>query len=96
MQLDAETNTRYLKVPDLGVVGDSIRVYRTYNSVTHGLDDEVTGWAIEYDEFGNITKLTGLTSGANGSNTVYLTYRYVPRTKYENIKKVYQARLAKD
>lgn len=96
MQLDAETNTRYLKVPDLGVVGDSIRVYRTYNSVTHGLDDEVTGWAIEYDEFGNITKLTGLTSGQNGSNTVYLTYRYVPRTKYENVKKVYQARLAKD
>lgn len=96
MQLDAETNTRYLKVPDLGVVGDSIRVYRTYNSVTHGLDDEVTGWTIEYDEFGNITKLTGLTSGQNGSNTVYLTYRYVPRTKYENVKKVYQARLAKD
>lgn len=77
-----------------GIKPETLKLYSTYAPGTHTLSDEITNFNKEYDEFGNLNKLSRLAMG--GSGALYLTYQYQPQLYYENIKKIWEIRLCKD
>lgn len=77
-------------LPDVGIYGNTISLYRTYRSGV--LSDEVTDFTVITNEAGNVTGFTLM--GESGS--YYATYQYTPTLKYSRIIVLYTARKAKD
>lgn len=99
--LDSETGKYYIRISQLnkdivGLMPDTIHIYRTYVSSTSHLDNEVTGWMLEYDEYNDVVKIIGITPNVSGSNQVYLIYNYSPRTQYQKVKDIWLERLTND
>lgn len=100
MLLDDITQRYYINITQIGVLPDTLRLYRTLNyasaSVDNILSNEITTGVITYDEYGNVTGVTDLTLDNNNSKIVYLTYKYKPQLQYEKVKQTWQVRLARD
>lgn len=98
MQVETPDETYFFNVKEKGVLANTIRVYKTMNS--QGLQNEITDIGKpQYDEFGNLEKMTNIPFAALGnsaSKIVYITYSYSPKLYYERIENVWAERLAKD
>lgn len=89
----------YIKITQQGVIADTLEIYKTMNFAATNSDRLTTPLntgRFQYDESGNLIKVTNLFKGANDSSTVYLIYSYRPQLYYENIKRGWETRLAKD
>ena len=86
----------YIKMTQKGVYGESIHLYKTYNYSQAQLSDEILTGQIEYDESGNVIKISNLYANETDSKTVYLTYDYRPALFYERIQAIWESRLAED
>ena len=94
---DDKNQYYYIKISEKGVVTNSVRIYRNINTTTHTLSGRIKNGAPQYDEYGNLIRINNLTKLSDDSrSTVYLTYRYKPQLYYDNIKKVWEKRLAQD
>ena len=91
-EFDKEVN--YVNIRTLGVVPDTIRVYKDYNASTFVLSNELFSFQREYDEYGNLIKLINIPK--DGTNVLYATYSYIPALHYDNVIKTYQKRLEND
>ena len=78
-----------------GIVQGTLHIYRTYNSTTNTLSDEITDFTVDTDEYGNVTGVRGLPQ-PSGSATVYLMYTYNPTLYYDAIIKTWEVRLGID
>lgn len=76
-----------------GIVTDTIKIYRKFINGT--CSEELTGWKIEPDEFGNALRIYGI-APTETSNHVYLTYKYMPQLYYTGIIATWKEKLAKD
>ena len=89
-------NSYYIKMTQKGVYSETIKIYRKYSYTSAQLSDQITSGKIEFDEFGNVYKITNIYVGENDPTTVYLTYDYRPSLFYENIEAMWKTRLAED
>ena len=91
----------YINLSEPGILRETLHIYATYLYTNDGdreagLYDEITGVFVE-DEFGNLIQVKELTRPAQArSSLVYLTYKYVPRLKYEQVEKTWTIRLEQD
>lgn len=85
-----------LKTKQKGIKTDSIKIYRNYSSSTQKFSTEITGFKIEYDDYGNPVSIYGIAPEQNGSNKVYMTYEYEPHLYYDNVLKVWEIKLGAD
>ena len=92
--LDIDDNNSYINLRQKGIIANTIHVYSQYNAGAQTLSNDISSYSIIYDEFNNIIKLNF--SPKLNFNTVYVIYNYVPQLYYENIRKVWEARLFKD
>lgn len=95
----------HIKIKQEGVFPNTVKIYEKINyAVVEGentskLQQEVTGFTFEYDEFGNLSQISNiqvLQRQNDESKTVYLTYDYRPKTQYENVRRTWQRRLYND
>lgn len=93
----------YLNLTEKGVILSTIHMYSTVDYSTTNKDqkltNEITKWAPEYDEAGNIIRLINIVPNENETTragVVYLIYKYNPALYYENIIKTWETRLNKD
>lgn len=98
--IESSDNKYYINVRQKGIIATSIKIYKTYDSAasSNKLTNQVTSGIIEYDEFNNIIKINNLSVdfASNAAKILYLIYDYTPQLYYENIRKVWESRLAKD
>ena len=89
-------NYYYIKISEKGVDASTVKIYRTINYSNSTLSDELSGGVPQYDEYGNLNRINNLYATENSKKSVYLTYDYSPQLYYDNVKKVWEKRLAKD
>ena len=89
-------NSYYIRVSDQGVLPETVKIYRTYNFTTGLLSNEITTGTPEYDEFGNVIKISSLYKGELDKSTVYVIYKYNPQLYYDRVINTWKTRLAKD
>ena len=99
LQTEDNGATYYFKMPEKGVIANTIRIYKTMNS--EGPAEEIVnvGQPGKNDEFGNLERYINIPSAALGnsaSKIVYITFSYSPKLYYERIENVWKERLAKD
>ena len=85
---------------DKGIDGSSIKIYRTYNSATQVLSNQIAANKISTrtDEYGDINKivLVNYTIDPSESLFVYITYRYQPELYYDKVIQAWERKLATD
>ena len=89
-------NYYYIKISEKGVIANTVKIYRTINYIDGVLSNELSGGLPQYDEYGNLNRINNLYATENDKKNVYLTYDYSPQLYYDNVKKVWERRLAKD
>ena len=89
-------NSYYVKITQKGVYGESIHLYKNYNYAQAQLLDEIFTGQVDYDESGNVIKISNLYVDETDSKTVYLIYDYRPALYYERIQAMWESRLAQD
>lgn len=92
----ASKNYYYIKISEKGVIANTVKIYRTLNYASGTLSNEITGGVPQYDEYGNLARINNLYSTDSDKKTVYVIYNYSPQLYYDNVKKVWEKRLAKD
>ena len=94
----SDTRYYYVKISELGVISDTVRIYRNLNYKDQVLDAEILGGTPQYDDCGNLIRINNLfyDSRVDSSKTVYLTYDYKPSLYYDNIAEVWSKRLWMD
>ena len=88
----------YINISEPGVLRDTLHIYANYEYVgaNAGLSNELTGTYVD-DEFGNLIQVKDIIKPANmRSSLVYLTYKYVPSLKYEQVERIWSIRLQMD
>ena len=93
----------YINLSKRGIDASSIHIYRNFD-VTKGIDDgrlydELETGYLEYDEFGDVTKVHNLYPSSQPGDVrrmVFLTYNYTPKLYYERVINTWTQRLAKD
>ena len=89
-------NYYYIKISEKGVDASTVKIYKTINYSNNTLSDELSGGVPQYDEYGNLNRINNLYATENSKKSVYLTYDYSPQLYSDNVKKVWERRLAKD
>lgn len=93
-------NYYYLKITTQGINVNTLHIYRKYDYTAvdndSPLTEEINGWSPQYDDSGNLIRINNIYATTQDSKIVYLIYNYSPRLYYENVKKVWEIRLAKD
>ncbi len=93
-------NYYYLKITVQGIDINSLHIYRKYNYATtdneNVFDEEIEGWSPQYDDSGNLIRINNIYATTEDSKIVYLIYNYRPKLYYDNVKKVWEIRLAKE
>ena len=88
----------YIVIRQEGVIVDaSLKLYQTYNAAGQEgqkLSNQISSYTCEFDEFGNLKKISHL--NVQASTPVYLIYKYDPQLEQENVKKTWTDRLARD
>lgn len=92
----ASKNYYYIKISEKGVIANTVKIYRTLNYANSTLSNEIIGGVPQYDEYGNLARINNLYSTDSDKKTVYIIYNYSPQLYYDNVKKVWEKRLAKD
>ena len=89
----------YINISTPGVHRDTLHIYTIYNYTgsNAGIDtnSEITGTFVD-DEFGNLIQVKDLPGTGTPSSQVYLTYKYTPRLKYEQVSLIWTVRLGND
>ena len=93
----------YINLSKRGIDASSIHIYRNFD-VTKSIDngrlyDELKTGYLEYNEFGDITKVHNLYPSSQLGDVrrmVFLTYNYTPKLYYERVINTWTQRLAKD
>lgn len=90
----------YIKLKQKGIKDGTIRIYQTnkFNNTDSQLEDELTGWTVEYDEARNPIALHNIVKidESKKTNIVYLTYTYSPKLYYERLENYWTKKLARD
>lgn len=89
----------YIKITQQGILVDTLHIYKTMNFAATNerrLTGEIKTGRFQYDETGNLIKVTNLFRETNDNGTVYLIYKYQPKLYYENVRRAWERRLAKD
>ena len=86
----------YVKISQKGVYPETIHLYKSYTFAETKLSDEITTGQIEYDEFGNVIRISNIYVDESESKTIYLTYDYKPSLYYERIENMWRSRLMLD
>ena len=85
---------------DKGINGSTINIYRTYNSATQVLSNQVAAnkFSTRTDEYGDINKIifNNLSIGSSDSLFVYVTYKYQPELYYDKVVQAWERKLATD
>lgn len=90
-------NNSYITLRQKGIVPTTIHIYENFApGAINELSNEIISYTLNYDEFGNLTKISNITSNSENTQIVYLIYDYEPRLYYENILKTWEIRLARD
>ena len=89
-------NSYYIKLTQQGIYSETINVYKYYNYTTAALTQPITTGKIEFDESGNVIKITNLFINDTDPKTVYITYDYRPALYYERLTNMWTARLGQD
>ena len=86
-----------------GIKADTVKIYRSYNTSTHVLDenDRIYDFYFEYDDYGQPKRILGIEpekdNEGNITNTrVYMVYSYAPHLYYESVVKTWQDKLGQD
>ena len=93
---ETRTISYYVKMTQKGVYGQTIRLYKTYDYNSHKLTDEITTKIINYDDSGEVTRISNIFINENDSKTVYITYSYQPKLYYDRVVKMWENRLYED
>ena len=100
LRQDNSTGLYYVEVKEKGVYADTVHIYNTLNfsavEDSDRLKNEITNARPVYDEFGNLTQMTGITKAQFSSTVVYLTYTYEPRLANEKVKAAWVVRKGND
>lgn len=100
LRQDNSTGLYYVEVKEKGVYADTVHIYNTLNfsavEDSDRLKNEITNARPVYDEFGNLTQMTGITKTQFSSTVVYLTYTYEPRLANEKVKAAWVVRKGND
>lgn len=94
------SNKYYINISEPGVLRETLHIFTTYQYVGtvsgSRLRNEISGTFID-DEFGNLIQIRDLEKPQNAiSALVYLTFKYVPKLKYEQVEKIWNIRLGND
>lgn len=98
--LTDKAGRKYLNLDNTnkGIVADSIKAYgtRTIENNEYVLKNEITGFAVGYDETtNNVNRLT-FTTDVSSYTAIYLIYKYDPQLYYQKIIDVWTTKKAKD
>lgn len=86
----------YVNIREKGVLIDTLRLYEEFNSTSHELSNPIETFTCEKDEYGNFLQCKDIKLIDSTNTRIYATYDYEPELYYDQIKKVWEARLAKD
>lgn len=90
-------NNSYITLRQKGIIPTTIHIYENFTpGATNALSNEINSYTLNYDEFGNLTKISNITPSSENTHIVYLIYDYEPQLYYENILKTWEIRLARD
>ena len=108
LQQNANNNTYFITIPDEGVKRETVQIWCKYYYIdpkeeateqkTKGLTAQIENCSFVEDEFGNLIRVEDLVKPEGYENIVkvYLTYKYCPALKYDNVKTTWISRLAQD
>ena len=93
-----KNNSYYIKLTQKGIYAETIRIYKRYSYTNAKLDPEteITTGKVQFDQFGNVNKISNIYCTDDDPKTVYVTYSYRPKLYYESIVEMWSARLAQD
>lgn len=95
--LGDNSSNYYIVLRQKGIIPNSIKIYKAFTPGTGFKDaDKVLSYKLNYDEFGNLTKITDIEVTFTANQILYLTYKYSPHLYYENILNTWKRRLARD
>lgn len=93
----SNNNNSYITLRQKGIIPTTIHIYENFTpGATNALSNEINSYTLNYDEFGNLTKISNITPSSENTHIVYLIYDYEPQLYYENILKTWEIRLARD
>ena len=89
--------TYYIRITELGILPETLHIYKTYSAgqTDNPLTNEITG-IFQYDEYNNLTSVTGLKLNQGDSSVLYLIYTYSPKLYYEQVEASWRRKKAKD
>lgn len=92
---------RYVEISLEGVIPSTVKLYATIDYAatdSNRLTNEVTGGVFEYNEFGNLYRISNLSikSDLGEINRLYMTCTYIPLIYYDNIVNTWTNRLHND
>lgn len=79
-----------------GIKPETVKIYRSYDSVHHTLSNQETNFSFDYGEYDNPVRIYGLAPAQNGSSIVYLTYTYEPILYYKKVADMWQVKMNND
>lgn len=101
----------YIKITELGIDYNTLKIYKKYNTASHKLSFKVEGKP-QYDEFNNLVLIhtvddvtrssnatweeTDDTNNSPTTSTVYMIYQYSPELQYKRVKQIWKQRLKND
>lgn len=96
--IDDNNGRYYINLRQKGIMVDTIQIFTTYSASTGSLSGQVSTYELEYNEFGNLNSIRNIliSTWPTSAHVLYVTYSYQPQLYYENIRKVWESRLAKD
>ena len=102
LKTDPSSNSlRYVDISLEGVIPSSVNLYQTINyTKTPGsgerLQNLYTGGKYQYDEFGNLNRISNIYIGDSTIRQLYMTCNQIPTLYYDNVVHTWEVRRYKD
>lgn len=105
---DSKKNYFYIKISEQGVIANTVKLWKNLKytkketegktEMISSVADEIEGGGTpQFDEFGNLVRINNIYwNPSETRKMIYITYSYSPKLYYDNVKKIWEKRLAKD
>ena len=98
--LQDATETRvksyYVKITQKGVYGETIQLYRNYSYQDSRLSSQINTGVVQYDDAGEVIRVSNIFINENDSKTIYIIYNYKPSLYYDRVLAMWETRLNND
>ena len=89
-------NNYYAKLRTNGIKRETIKLYKTYDSLTNTLSDLISQFNVETDETGNINKLTNIKVSLENTTIIWAIFDYSLEDYYKKVGQYYAKKMQQE